>query len=109
MNTVLVAEIRPSQVASTSNMAAEQSGERSQLAVFGGPRAVTKWSWERWRTSRLTDLLPVVPFLIRGLNTTVRGGLIDKFESRFAKLTNSRYALLMNSGTAALHSAFMAV
>jgi dTDP-4-amino-4,6-dideoxygalactose transaminase len=70
---------------------------------------VTRKSRERWRASRLSDLLPIVPHLLRGLNTAVRGGLIDKFENRFARLTNSRYALLMNSGTAALHSAYMAV
>jgi dTDP-4-amino-4,6-dideoxygalactose transaminase len=56
----------------------------------------------------LSDLLPIVPYLLRGINTVVRGGLIDKFENRFARLTNTRYALLMNSGTAALHSAYMA-
>jgi dTDP-4-amino-4,6-dideoxygalactose transaminase len=54
-------------------------------------------------------LLPVVPYLIRGTNTMVRGRQLAAFETRFAQLTATRYGLLMNSGTAALHSAFMAV
>ena len=37
------------------------------------------------------------------------GGPVDRFERRFARRTGARYALLMNSGTAALHSAFFAV
>jgi dTDP-4-amino-4,6-dideoxygalactose transaminase len=37
------------------------------------------------------------------------GGPIDRFERRFAARTGSRYVLFMNSGTAALHSAFFAV
>jgi dTDP-4-amino-4,6-dideoxygalactose transaminase len=87
----------------------EPAAPRAQLAVYGGPRAVTKWQLELWRTSRVSDLLPVVPYLIRGTNTMVRGRQLARFETRFAQLTGSRYGLLMNSGTAALHSAFMAV
>ena len=45
----------------------------TQLAVFGGPRTVTKRGWDLWRTSRLSDLLPIVPYLLRGTNTMVRG------------------------------------
>ena len=37
------------------------------------------------------------------------GGPVDRFERRFASRTGSRYALLMNSGTATLHSAFFAI
>lgn len=81
----------------------------SKLAIFGGPRAVTQWGWDRWRTSRPSDLLPILPYLTLGMNTMIRGRLVEKFESRFAALTGARYALLMNSGTAALHSAYMAV
>ncbi|MEX2308345.1 MAG: DegT/DnrJ/EryC1/StrS family aminotransferase [Pirellulales bacterium] len=100
---------RPAQKFMPTGAAIETNSQRSQLAVFGGPRAVTKRGWDRWRTSRLTDLLPIVPYLIRGTNTMVRGRLVEKFESRFAQLTGSRYGLVMNSGTAALHSAYMAV
>ena len=110
MSTVIEAEKRPTQkIAPTNAAPSGHSSQRSKLAIFGGERAVTKWGWDRWRTSRPTDLLPVLPHLMRGLNTMVRGRLVDKFESRFARLTGSRHALLMNSGTAALHSAFMAV
>jgi dTDP-4-amino-4,6-dideoxygalactose transaminase len=108
MSTVLETP-RPSKQSATPVAGGAPESQRSKLAVFGGPRAVTKKGRERWRGSRLSDLLPIVPHLVRGINTAVRGGLIEKFENRFAKLTNSRYGLFMNSGTAALHSAYMAV
>ena len=110
MSSVIEAEKRPAPTTVPSTAPPrEPASQPSKLAIYGGPRAVTKRGWDRWRTSRLTDLLPVVPYLIRGTNTMVRGRLVDKVESRFAQLTGSRYALLMNSGTAALHSAYMAV
>jgi perosamine synthetase len=109
MTTVLEPETKPAPRPASASALGESSGPRSKLAIFGGPRAVVTKSRERWRNSRLSDLLPITPYLVRGINTAVRGGLIEKFENRFAKLTDSRYGLLMNSGTAALHSAYMAV
>jgi dTDP-4-amino-4,6-dideoxygalactose transaminase len=80
------------------------------LAIFGGPRAVTASGTERWRAVRLRDVAPLAWYAARGVNTMpTGGGPVDRFERRFARRTGSRYALLMNSGTAALHSAFFAV
>src|SRR5262249_3707933 len=46
----------------------------------------------------------------RDVSTLAKGdGPIAEFERRFAQLTGTSWALAMNSGTAALHSAFFAV
>lgn len=47
--------------------------------------------------------------MIRDRNTTARGGPIAAFERQMANTVGTRHALAMNSGTAALHSAFFAV
>jgi dTDP-4-amino-4,6-dideoxygalactose transaminase len=79
------------------------------LAIYGGPRAVTTKYREKWKTAYLRDLAPMVRHLIRGRTTQIRSAMLLNFESRFASLTATRYALMMNSGTAALHSAYFAV
>jgi perosamine synthetase len=109
MSGVVELEKRP--VTKKAAAAAPQADDagRPELAVFGGPRAVTKKGWDRWRPTRLRDLLPIVPNLVRGVNTMTRGRLVEKFETQFARLTSTRYGLFVNSGTAALHSAYMAV
>src|SRR4029079_7844339 len=82
----------------------------ASLAIYGGPRAVTASGKERWRALRLRDVAPLAWYATRGINTMpTGGGPIDRFRRRFASRTGSRYALLMNSGTAALHSAFFAI
>ena len=80
------------------------------LAIYGGRRAVTTPYRERWRQIRLSDLLPILAYARRDVSTLAKGdGPIADFEKRFARLTDTRYALAMNSGTAALHSAYFAV
>jgi perosamine synthetase len=80
------------------------------LAIHGGRRAVSAKGKERWRALRLRDVAPLAWYAARGINTMpTGGGPVDRFERRFARRTGSRYALLMNSGTATLHSAFFAV
>jgi perosamine synthetase len=81
-----------------------------QLAIYGGDRAVTSPFKEHWRPVRLRDLVPLAWYAARGVNTMPSGaGPVGGFERRFATRTGARYVLLMNSGTAALHSAFFAV
>jgi perosamine synthetase len=87
-----------------------RAGGDERLAVFGGPAAVTVRRRERWRGVRPTDVLPIAYYAARGVNTMpTGGGPVGRFERRFAARTGSRYSLLMNSGTATLHSAFFAV
>ena len=80
-----------------------------QLAIYGGPAAVSLKYRERWKSVRIRDLAGLLPHVLRGRNTIVGGGPVGKLEQKFAALTDTRYAILMNSGTATLHSAFMAV
>ena len=80
------------------------------LAIYGGTPAVKAPYRERWRQIRLSDVLPILAHARRDVSTLARGdGPIAEFEQRFAQLTRTTYALAMNSGTAALHSAYFAV
>lgn len=65
---------------------------------------------ERWRQIRFADARRILSYAWRDVNAAAKGdGPVAEFEERFARLTNTRYALAMNSGTAALHSAYFAV
>lgn len=82
----------------------------NDLAVHGGPRAVSTEYKEGWRQVRTSDLKPILAAARNDVNTEAKGeGPIAEFERQFAQLTGSRYALTMNSGTAALHSAYFAL
>jgi perosamine synthetase len=78
-------------------------------AIDGGSRAVTARYRERWRRVRLRDVVEIARCARRDVNTLAKAeGPIAEFEQRFAQLSGTRYALSMNSGTAALHSAYFA-
>jgi dTDP-4-amino-4,6-dideoxygalactose transaminase len=94
--------------APTETRAASVAGD-VKLAIYGGPKAAKLKYREWWRRSRLRDLWPLLKYVIKGNNTIARGGPIAKFENRFTRLTGARYGILMNSGTATLHSAYVAV
>jgi dTDP-4-amino-4,6-dideoxygalactose transaminase len=80
------------------------------LAIYGGPPAVRSRFRERWRRIHLADLLPILAQARRDVSTVAKGeGPIAEFEQRFARLAGTTHALAMNSGTAALHSAYVAV
>lgn len=82
----------------------------NDLAVFGGPRAVSTEYNEGWRQVRPSDIKPVMAAARADVSTEAKGeGPIAEFERQFAQLTGSQYALAMNSGTAALHSAYFAL
>ena len=70
----------------------------------GGPQRYLEWS----RSARLRDLLPLLPYVARGRNTLDEGGQSRNLRDDSAN-SPMRYAILMNSGTAALHSAYVAV
>jgi len=81
-----------------------------ELAIWGGAPAVRTPYRERWRQIRRRDLVPILAHAWRDVSTLAKGdGPIAEFERRFAQLTGTSWALAMNSGTAALHSAFFAV
>jgi perosamine synthetase len=80
------------------------------LAIYGGTRAVRSPYRERWRQIRRADVLSILASARGDVSTLAKGdGPIAEFEKRFSQLTGTRYALAMNSGTAALHSAYFAV
>lgn len=82
----------------------------ARLAIYGGPREVTVRYRERWRPIRAPEIAKILIHAAAGVSTRVASaGPNAAFEHRFASLTETRYALAMNSGTAALHSAFFAV
>lgn len=81
-----------------------------KLAIHGGPRAVTLPYHEKWRKIPWSFLIPILRHVYRDINTIASGsGPIHDFEKKWGKLCGTRYNLLMNSGTATLHSAFFAV
>ena len=82
----------------------------NDLAIFGGPRAVNTEYKEGWRQVWPSDLEAILAAGSNDINTEAKGqGPIAGFERQFAQLTGSRHALAMNSGTAALHSAYFAL
>ena len=81
-----------------------------QLAVYGGEPALSRKYRESWRKVRLRDLVRIARCAYRDENTSVSGsGPIGQLERAFCKLTQAKYAIAMNSGTATLHSAYFAV
>ncbi|HET7048935.1 MAG TPA: DegT/DnrJ/EryC1/StrS family aminotransferase [Solirubrobacteraceae bacterium] len=81
-----------------------------RLAIDGGPRAVSATHRERWRRVRMRDVADIARYAWRDVNTLTKAeGPIAEFERAFAQLTDTRHAISMNSGTAALHSAYFAV
>jgi dTDP-4-amino-4,6-dideoxygalactose transaminase len=81
-----------------------------KLAIFGGPRALTRKPRERWRRIAFRDLATIMYSGVRDINTVSDGGgQVKRFEQRFSALAGTKYAIAMNSGTASLHSAYFAV
>ena len=79
----------------------------SQLAILGGLKTIeTKGPHFVW--PRITEA--VEQAVIRQLHTTVsiyaRSGVIEKFETTFARYHGRRHALLSNSGTNAIYSMY---
>ena len=80
------------------------------LAIYGGTPAVRSPYRERWRQIRLADVWQILAHARRDTSTLAKGeGPIAQFEKRFSRVAGTQHALAMNSGTAALHSAYFAV
>jgi dTDP-4-amino-4,6-dideoxygalactose transaminase len=78
------------------------------LAIISG-RSNAAQIKDRWQPVRLADAWPILKDIWAGRITEVGGPATQIIEDGFRKLTRCRYALALNSGTAALHSAFFAV
>jgi len=80
------------------------------LALFGGPKAVTVESHERWPHITEEDVEAVTRLLCEGeISITTGTGIIQELEQAFAEYLGVRYALVQCNGTSCLHAAFFAV
>src|SRR5436190_16087932 len=79
------------------------------LAIDRGRPALATRYREGWRRVTFSDLVHIAQYAWKDVNTLAKGeGPIAEFERNFAALCNTKYALAMNSGTATLHSAYLA-
>ena len=84
--------------------------KKNELALFGGEKAVTVKPQEKWEKIN-QDVKDAVNKLMDVQIASIGNGsgVIGEFEDAFSKMTGSKYALAMNSGTSTLHSAYFAV
>lgn len=83
----------------------------SSLALFGGAPAVTMpHPHFEWPLLGTEEIDAVIHQMIHGeISIYGRKGIIAKFEDHFAQYHDIPFALMTNTGTAALHAAFFAV
>lgn len=83
--------------------------KRSKLAIFGGPKTITKPP-PHFVGLPITKKLEKI--VLRQLHESIsiydRSGIFKSFEEAFAKYHDRKYALLCSSGTLAIHSMFVA-
>jgi perosamine synthetase len=85
---------------------------REELALFGGPKAVTidQTPLLRWPQMGIEEVQAVLRVMQNGeMSITNRSGIIAQLEDDFAAYEGVRFALARNSGTAALHCGYFAV
>lgn len=87
----------------------KNSDTNETLAIFGGRRAVSSPFAEKWKQIPKRAIDKVVRQMRLDINTSGRAPQVLDFERRFAELSETNHALLMNSGTATLHSAYLAL
>src|SRR5439155_1690387 len=102
--------LRGAPARAAARLGAGRGGAMSErLAIDGGRPAVSSAYRERWRSVRLRSAVSIAAHAWRDVNTVAAGeGPVADFEQAFARLCERRHALVMNSGTAALHSAYFA-
>ncbi len=87
-----------------------RSHPSSRLAIAGGQAAVRSRFSDRWRQIRAAEIWEILKLALRDQHTATGGAnAVSRLERSFAKSAGTRYALAMNSGTAAIHSALFAV
>lgn len=101
----------PEDVANDSDIresASAKAYEGEAIAIVSGKPRPNQIR-DRWRSVRLRDAIPILKDFYAGRNTEVGGAANKQLEEAFSSLTNCKHALAVNSGTAALHSAFFAL
>lgn len=82
---------------------------KTKLAIYGGRRTVTAFYREAWKRVPQKGIQAIIRAARQDKNTQAGAtGPIAQFESTFCALTQTKFGLLMNSGTATLHSAYLA-
>ncbi|HQE81916.1 MAG TPA: DegT/DnrJ/EryC1/StrS family aminotransferase [Candidatus Hydrogenedentes bacterium] len=83
---------------------------KSELALYGGPLAVTLAGHDRWQRIPVEAAKRRIGELLDEEIITIAngGGVIGEFERAFREMIGTKFALCMNSGTATLHSAYVA-
>lgn len=82
--------------------------DSAELALHGGPKAVTASTADRWPRVQQEETDLVAELMRRGEISLVQGGMIPQFEEAFARYIGSRYCLAVNNGTNGLFSAYFA-
>ncbi|HQK75444.1 MAG TPA: aminotransferase class I/II-fold pyridoxal phosphate-dependent enzyme, partial [Candidatus Hydrogenedentes bacterium] len=84
--------------------------QRNELALFGGPPAVTADGQDRWERIPVEAVKRRIGELLDEGTISIAngGGVIREFENEFREMAGTKFALCMNSGTATLHSAYVA-
>jgi perosamine synthetase len=101
----------PSDIARASDAEGGAHMQADELAIHGGPRAVTV-EWQRdWPLIGTEEVEAVVSLMNQGiLSIYDRSGIIAEFEDAFADYHrhggNAPFAIAHNSGTSALHAAY---
>ncbi len=82
----------------------------NELALFGGPPAVTADGQDRWERIPTEAVKRRIGELLDEGTISIAdgGGVIHEFENAFREMAGTKFALCMNSGTATLHSAYVA-
>lgn len=83
----------------------------AQLAINGGPKAVTASAVDRWQAIPVEEAKAKIGELLeQGIITLAGGsGIVAEFEDAFRAMVGTQYALTMTNGTSTLHSAYFAV
>lgn len=82
---------------------------KSKLALLGGPRTIKKSGPHfPWPVITLAVETAVKKQLYESISIYDRSGVVAQLEDEFAKYHGKRFSLLTSSGTAAIHSMFVA-
>lgn len=80
----------------------------SQLALFGGPKAVTMEPEDNWKRIGQEEIDLVVEMMEREEISSAGTGVMGEFERNFADYHGAKYCLSQNNGTSTLHCAYFA-
>ena len=75
-----------------------------KLAIFGGKRTVPKMLQKPWPPIIKADINAVVKVLKRGILWGPTETEVTALQEEFAEYIGAKHALVVNSGTAALHA-----